>query len=338
MRLYLSKFLYITLLLVSLKGLQADSTVNPIIGILTIPSEYPDLYPPSKYSYFAQSYVTYLEAAGARVVPIQFDISPQNLTILLNKLNGVLFTGGDTNIYDKNGNLNQFGKTMSAIVDYVFQVNRNGTYFPLWGTCLGFQMIATLVSQKKDILVTVSGGYNISKPIFYYPNAYNTRILSSMPTQQQLDSQRYNLSAFYHAGTVLLSDWSSNPYLAGNFTPVAFTLDNSGKPYVCLIESKQYPIYGSQFHPEKNHLEWRLYRNTNHTYNAVQLSQYFANFFVNETRKNNRTFPDLQKYIIYNYNAVPVAESSFNAIYIFKNLNYTSSCDDEVGQPELLYY
>jgi len=47
---------------------------RPIIGILTQPSSWPTMYDPEEYSYIATSYVRYLESAGARVVPIKYDL------------------------------------------------------------------------------------------------------------------------------------------------------------------------------------------------------------------------------------------------------------------------
>ena len=56
-------------------------------------------------------------------------------------------------------------------------------------------------------------------------------------------------------------------------------------------------------------------------------SQYMANFFVNEARKNHHKFPTRKledKYLIYNYNPVYSAKkyegslSHFEQIYIFE--------------------
>ena len=45
----------------------------------------------------------------------------------LNKLNGVLMPGGDGDYHD-------FGK---LIFDKVIELNDQGTYYPIWGTCAG---------------------------------------------------------------------------------------------------------------------------------------------------------------------------------------------------------
>ena len=46
--------------------------------------------------------------------------------------------------------------------------------------------------------------------------------------------------------------------------------------------AKMYPIYGTQWHPEKNAFEWAPDQAINHSDHAVLIAQRAANFFVNE--------------------------------------------------------
>jgi gamma-glutamyl hydrolase len=69
---------------------------QPVVGILTIPTDPGWDYPSDEYNYFAASYVQFLEAAGARVVPLPWDAD--NITDYLDILNGVLFTGGGSSV------------------------------------------------------------------------------------------------------------------------------------------------------------------------------------------------------------------------------------------------
>jgi hypothetical protein len=58
--------------------------------------------------------------------------------------------------------------------------------------------------------------------------------------------------------------------------------DYEGLEFVSSFEHKQYPIYGVQFHPEKNAYEWKLTKNIPHASSGIAVGQYFANFLVNE--------------------------------------------------------
>ena len=120
---------------------------SPIIGILTVPSEYPDYYSSQNYSYFASSYVQYIESSGGRVYPLKYDLPRDEFFGTLDKLNGVLFTGGSTGILYPNNTLAPFGQAMQNVIDYVMDQHKKGVYFPLWGTCEGYQMITMLITM-----------------------------------------------------------------------------------------------------------------------------------------------------------------------------------------------
>lgn len=105
--------------------------------------------------------------------------------------------------------------------------------------------------------------------------------------------------------------------------------DVNGLEFVSSVESKYYPFYGVQFHPEKNPFEFKVQLGIPHTSEAVKISQYFGNFFVDECRKNKHRFKNWnneQSYLIYNYNPVftGIKNSSYEQLYMFTdedNLN-----------------
>lgn len=74
--------------------------------------------------------------------------------------------------------------------------------------------------------------------------------------------------------------------------------------YVSTIEHRNLSIYGTQWHPEINLFEFLISENINHDRYAVKVSQFLANFFVNEARKNSQHFENRAEEIqslIYNY-------------------------------------
>lgn len=89
------------ILLLLVLVIYANAAYQPVIGILTNPSDVKG-YDPSLFSYFPASYVKWIEAAGAMVVPIHWDSTYDEVDFLLSRVNAVLFTGGDTNLYVNN--------------------------------------------------------------------------------------------------------------------------------------------------------------------------------------------------------------------------------------------
>lgn len=83
--------------------------------------------------------------------------------------------------------------------------------------------------------------------------------------------------------------------------------DKDGLKHVSIFESKFYPFFGVQFHPEVVLFEFKDFRGHHHImhdFDAVQVSQYFANFFVGQTRKNKNCFDseeELNAYSIHNF-------------------------------------
>ena len=69
------------------------SNPSPVIGVLAEPSTSLG-HNVGGTSFIAASYVKWLEAAGARVVPLPFDLPELELQKRLEGLNGVLFPGG----------------------------------------------------------------------------------------------------------------------------------------------------------------------------------------------------------------------------------------------------
>lgn len=137
--------------LVSVALVVADN-LRPIIGILTLPAEYPSQ--PNARSYFPASYVKFIESAGARVVPIFFDAPVEENAALISKLNGALFTGGGAEFFTKEGKLTPFATTAQLIFNESVNAYANGETWPVWGTCLGFELINVLAAGPSGSVLT----------------------------------------------------------------------------------------------------------------------------------------------------------------------------------------
>ncbi len=97
----------------------------------------------SSYTYIAASYVKYIQMSGAQVVPIfAYTKDRSYFDRLLPQLNGVLFPGGGQAI-----NINNiWTSNADYILKYAINQTNNGNPFPVWGTCLGWQLLAYLTS------------------------------------------------------------------------------------------------------------------------------------------------------------------------------------------------
>ncbi len=72
---------------------------RPVVGVFLIPS-LEEGYDSKEWSYIGGSYIKYLENAGAIVVPIKYDYDTKTLDYLLDRINGILFPGGDPSLWE----------------------------------------------------------------------------------------------------------------------------------------------------------------------------------------------------------------------------------------------
>lgn len=108
------------------------------------------------------------------------------------------------------------------------------------------------------------------------------------------------------------------------FNTLATNKDSDGLEFISAYESKRYPFYGIQWHPEKAQYEFVRNKNIPHSLDSVKAAQFFANFFVEEARRNEHAFDsweEEQEALIYNYNPVFIGKrkSSYEQVYLFKN-------------------
>ncbi|KAL9656722.1 hypothetical protein ABK040_002989 [Willaertia magna] len=281
---------------------------RPIIGIFAQPTgnslkKYGNTYIPA-------SYVKFIESAGARVVPIPYHLPQEELRYIFESINGILFPGGGTDLTNADGSFSKYALAQQLFIRWSIEAyEKNQDYFPVWGTCLGMQGISIILANDGDILVGGFDSYNISMPLNFTssPNTLQqtSRIFKYCPDHIMgtLMNQAVTLNN-HHFGVEIPS---FNAKLSSQCNLLAVNKDRKGRSFVSLFEHKKYPIYASQFHPEKISFEWYPLEDINHSFDSVIANNYFAQFFVDETRKNLHQFDKIekeQKALIYNYTPV----------------------------------
>ncbi|KAG4971722.1 hypothetical protein JHK85_038143 [Glycine max] len=258
---------------------------KPVIGIVSHPGDGASgrLSNATGASYIAASYVKFVEAAGARVVPLIYTEPPEKLLKKLELVNGVLFTGG----WAKSG---LYFETVTKIFKKILEKNDAGDHFPLFATCLGFELITMIISQDNNILEEFSASNQAS-------------------TLQFVENANIGESVFQRFPPELLGKMSTDCLVMQNH-----------RVYVSTVRSQNYPVTGFQWHPEKNAFEWGSPR-IPHTEDAIQITQYVANFLVSEARKslNRPVAQELLDNLIYNYSPTYCGKAGkgYDEVYIF---------------------
>jgi len=278
------------LLLISLISAQKVVKDIPVIGILSKPLENETHSIETNLTQVIDvPYVLYLSGSGARVVQISHKLNDEELREIMNKINGIFFTGGGSDFvwYDENTKQyiwTPFGKAVKRILNIAIEMNDKGVYFPIWGTCLGFQALVFAISE--DPLIPKFGcdcrAYNAE--LSFTPEGKSSRLFKQFSTAEMSDFSARGKTYNNHRYYVDYLDFLEHKQLSDFFNILAYSMD---KPktfaFISAIEAKKYPIYGTQFHPEFNPFSSALRIEGPEN---IKLAQDFGNFFVNECRKN----------------------------------------------------
>jgi len=246
------------------------------------------------------SYVKFLESQGARVVPISYYAEKDEVVAILSQLNGVFFTGGGANI----------APVHEYAYDFAIEANDAGDYFPIWGTCLGFEFLIELAGAPLD------HGYqtnNMSLPLIYTQAAASSRMLDVLNDDllKMLADPEKTSAYNYHSAGIDMANWGKYAELDATFQVLATSVDPvTQREFVAVFESPKYPFYAVQWHPEKNAFELGVYPDGSpyeaivHTPEAIDVTMALSQFFVNEACKNDHAYESTQEMkesLIWNY-------------------------------------
>uniref|UniRef100_A0A8C7Y3N0 folate gamma-glutamyl hydrolase n=1 Tax=Oryzias sinensis TaxID=183150 RepID=A0A8C7Y3N0_9TELE len=235
-------------------GRSQQLTDRPIIGVLA-----QEILPKDAFargsSYIAASYVKFLESAGARVAPIQINLTDEEYTKLFHSINGLLLPGGDVDIQKS-----QFSRVSKIFYSMAVRANDAGDYFPIWGTCQGFQQLTVLTANKNlltltDTKASVSLCHSNSQQ---QPSpAKSSRLFRSFP-KDLLQLANENIPSRFHSWSLSAQNYSKDATLKRFYRVLAINSDGR-KEFISTMEANRYPFSAVQWHPEKSTSETSFY-------------------------------------------------------------------------------
>ncbi|EDV95716.1 gamma-glutamyl hydrolase [Drosophila grimshawi] len=304
-------------LLVSPSTADVNGAVSPIIGVLA-QELYPDSLTVTHFngtSYIAASYVKFVEGAGGRVVPIWIGRNRSYYEDVIHKINGILLPGGGTWFNETNG----YGDAGEHLIEIAKEVNDNGTFFPVWGTCLGMELLVLKMANGTETRSSCQAR-GMALPLEFKSDHNQSRLFGGasedLITKLSVENVTYN----YHQWCYTEQSFEVPP-LNNSWRIISLNHDLNGIEFVSTIEHLRYPFYGVQFHPEKALYEF-VSAKVPHTPSAVQSGQYFADFFISEARRNPHVFKNATEQaqsLIYNYKPeyTALVGSSYIQQYVF---------------------
>ena len=308
----------------------AAAAPRPIIGVLALPVDHADCITLAgaaaahgATSCFHSLYVKWLEAAGARVAPIPFDLPPAEFNRLLEQVNGALITGGETNIKEING---PYMTAARRLYNHSLALHRSGEAWPLWGTCMGMQVLSILGANDPSVLLSNAfDSENLVLPLSLTPAAATSQLLceSCLPEPALRILSGQSVTVNLHHDGVPPSAFAEGTAFGAAFSVLSTNQDAQGKAFASTIEAKSgAPIWGVQWHPERPQFEWKPAAQDvfNHGPEAIFAMFAVAARLVEMARKSPRHFldeADETKALIYNYQPVGMQDGGSYQAYFF---------------------
>ena len=275
-----------------------------------------------------QSYVKWLEMAGARVVPLSFHAGDAETDEIFEQADGALFSGGGGDV----------PPSARRIYSRAVAAHAKGDSFPIWGTCDGFEWLMQIGAADDGVLKAGFDSENMSLPLNFTDAAAQSRLLADA-ADTPVQGMRPQLSVLNalanlpltlnnHQQGVTPSDFA-NSKLPSVFQVLATNVDRKGRPFVSVVEGKgRLPIWATQFHPEKNIFEQGetgaglAFEAISHSIAAVAVSQYMANFFVQQVRGSRHSYSSakaLQSELFYGDQTSTLFTPAFVQVYVLKD-------------------
>ena len=254
----------------------ATVETTPVIGILTLHTS-PKFGYPDGSTYIYTSYGKWVEQSEMRWIPISVYESSDVIADKLNKINGVLLTGGNEVMGTKELP-SLYGKVVRQILDYSINQLNEGNVFPVIGICMGFQSIMVVLSDYEVKLEKVHN-HNESLGMNFTPDTFESYLSLYFSDNQLKAIESQKLFYFHHRDGFTMDQINNHPYIKENIKVLGSSVTPKGYEVLSMFQHKHYPVMAVQFHPEKVQFEYYDGAVINKSEYAMQVNAGFSKVF-----------------------------------------------------------
>ena len=316
------------------------------IGVLTQPmlDEISKYFGGKNYSHTGESYHKYVESSGATSVVIPHDMPFDIMKEILDQLHGICLPGGGGEVWfcDRNTKkINEYGEKILQIYDYVISENKNKRPFFLFGICLGLQEIVFAATKDVDCITRPYGNHYKpnSMDFFESDSLQKSRFFSKDKTKIDEYIKVYTGKNTYYEQNEGITPENFTKYkeLTDNFNLIATNITPKGIKTVTIIEHKLYPIFATQWHPEKGQWERRsdyfqnlsrdsskLNADTSLIQNMIAYMRSMKQYSVSDFEAQSTI---LKNYLAYNFIPYPIG-SYYEKIFIVNDISLCKNVNE----------
>eukprot|EP00347_Sterkiella_histriomuscorum_P018381 403345717 len=276
--------------------LKTFKNANPVVGVLTIPGK------PEFMSYIgAQQFIfsmneRFFANASIDSVAIPYNINEKDLYDILDRINGVFFTGGSLDLFNETTDeLHPYTITSQKIMTYALQKTDSGDYFPIVGICQGIELLHIIVAnntkalgwskyENKDIYT------EIEDPI----DRKQSRFLNSLSEEVYQAIQGQDMLYHLHHRGIPSAFYKTFPQL-NDFFNILTVNTFDGQEIVSTAEAWNYPVYVFQYHPEIVYEDDATDIQTDKSPHSYRYAQELARFLREEMLKSSHQFDSIEE-------------------------------------------
>eukprot|EP00967_Tisochrysis_lutea_P128704 scaffold220512_cov23-Tisochrysis_lutea.AAC.2 len=201
---------------------------------------------------YYEAYADWIAQAGGDSLVLPRNLTDDSLLeATFRSINALLIPGGAD--FVGNGSVDAFVyRAVRANLD-------DGDFFPIWGTCLGFEYLVDILGgpgalvprSPADPIVPGYDAEGLALPLNLTEAATNSRLFHGVDPALLDAVRRENVTYNAHVQGIEPSSFMRNTPLKETFRVLGTSVDRNGRSFVALIEGARLPFYGTQFHPEK---------------------------------------------------------------------------------------
>jgi len=181
-----------------------------------------------------KAYVDYMEAQGAKVVPIINEEKRATTLDKIKQIDGVLYPGGGGDYYDIG----------SYVLDYIKKSNDDGHFYPAWGTCLGYEHMITYTADSGKKALSKLEAIAVSLSLDFTVDPTKTKMFGDLGEKAKEFSTNDFTYNHHHWGASP-ETFVTDKGLADFWSVTSTSNIPEGPKFVASIESKKYPIFGT---------------------------------------------------------------------------------------------
>lgn len=152
--------------------------------------------------------------------------------------------GGGTTLFGKDKTPSKYQKAATEILKFAKSQNDKGTYFPVLGTCLGFQsMIMSLMGETPDQMYTDYADSHVGHRITKTDQFSQSKFWTSLD-QEILQKSFDSGNVFYvHSNGFDAEALMKDERFTSKMLLTSTSLTDAGIRFAASVESKDYPFF-----------------------------------------------------------------------------------------------